>query len=67
MTVPVSMHLAFAIPTAAVNTYFCYLKQMDDAEGGKGGTLLQEACDMLKTIALQAWTNLSATTKPMGM
>lgn len=46
----------FAIPTAAVNTYFCYLKQMDDAEGGKGGTLLQEACDMLKTIALQAWT-----------
>ena len=29
---------------------------MDDAEGGKGGTLLQEACDMLKTIALQAWT-----------
>ena len=25
----------FAIPTAAVNTYFCYLKQMDDAEGGK--------------------------------
>ncbi len=46
----------FAMPTAAVNTYFCYLKQMEKAEQGKGGTLLKEASDMLKTIGLQAWT-----------
>ncbi len=46
----------FAMPIAAVNTYFCYLNQMDNAESGKGSVLLKEACDMLKIIGLQAWT-----------
>lgn len=46
----------FAMPTAAVNTYFCYLKQMDLAENGKGSALLRKTSDMLKTIGLQAWT-----------
>lgn len=47
----------FAIPTAAVNIYFCHLKQMDDVEQGRTkNELLKEACDMLKIIALQAWT-----------
>ncbi len=47
----------FAIPTAAVNSYFCHLSQMDASESGKDrDELLKEACDMLKTIALQAWT-----------
>ncbi len=47
----------FAIPTAAVNTYFAFLKQMDDVEAGKNkNALLKDACDMLKTVALQAWT-----------
>lgn len=46
----------FAIPTASVNTYFCYLKEMDQAESGKGSKLMKDACDMLKTIGLQAWT-----------
>lgn len=46
----------FAIPTAAVNTYFCYLEQMDDVERGKGSALLRKVCDMLKTVGLQAWT-----------
>lgn len=47
----------FAIPTAAVNTYFCFLKQMDRVESGKEkNTTLIATCDMLKALALQAWT-----------
>lgn len=46
----------FAIPTAAVNTYFMLLRDMDKAEKGESGKLLREACTMLKVVALQAWT-----------
>lgn len=47
----------FAIPTAAVNIYFNSLPQMDASESGENKDgLLKEACDMLKTVALQAWT-----------
>lgn len=47
----------FAIPTAAVNTYFCFLKQMDAAETGKSkDEQMVAVCDMLKAVALQAWT-----------
>jgi hypothetical protein len=47
----------FAAPTAAVNIYFCLLKEMDKAEEENiANKLLVEASDMLKVIALQAWT-----------
>lgn len=47
----------FAIPTAAVNTYFCFLKQMDSVESGKNKDQeLTEVCDMLKALGMQAWT-----------
>ena len=47
----------FAIPTAAVNIYFCHLKQMDDVEQGRvRNQQLSATCDMLKMLALQAWT-----------
>lgn len=47
----------FAAPTAAVAIYFCLLEEMDKVEEGKtDNKLLAEACDMLKVIALQAWT-----------
>lgn len=47
----------FAIPTAAVNTYFCFLKQMDKVEAGKlKDPELEAVCDMLKVLGLQAWT-----------
>lgn len=47
----------FAIPTAAVNIYFNLLPQMDRIEQGKlKNNRLTAACDMLKTVALQAWT-----------
>lgn len=47
----------FAIPTAAVNIYFAFLKQMDEAEAGNpGNPLLKDACVMLKEVALQCWT-----------
>ena len=47
----------FAMPTAAVNVYFSMLSTMDDVESGKStDKTLLEACDMLKIIALQAWT-----------
>lgn len=47
----------FAIPRAAVFTYFCLLPQMEAVETGKvRDELLSEACDMLKTVALQTWT-----------
>jgi chondroitin AC lyase len=47
----------FAIPTAAVNTYFCMLKTMDDVEAGKiKEKQLIAVAEMLKTVSLQAWT-----------
>lgn len=47
----------FGMPTAAVNTYFSFLKQMDAVEKGKSKDQeLIDACDMLKVIGLQAWT-----------
>lgn len=47
----------FGMPTAAVNTYFSFLKQMDAVERGKSKDQeLIDACDMLKVIGLQAWT-----------
>lgn len=47
----------FAIPTAAVNTYFNMLKKMDEVEAGtKKNEQLVAVCDMLKTLGLQAWT-----------
>ncbi|WP_029278377.1 polysaccharide lyase family 8 super-sandwich domain-containing protein [Pedobacter borealis] len=45
----------FALPTAAVNIYFAFLKQMNATENGKN-TRLNATCDMLKAVALQAWT-----------
>lgn len=47
----------FAIPTAAVNIYFCHLAQMDAVEKGDiKDELSVKACDMLKMMGLQAWT-----------
>lgn len=47
----------FAIPTAAVNTYFNMLKKMDEVEAGtEKNEQLVAVCDMLKTLGLQAWT-----------
>ncbi|KAF2330651.1 polysaccharide lyase family 8 super-sandwich domain-containing protein [Flavobacterium daemonense] len=47
----------FLIPTAAVNIYFSLLKQMDEVEAGRSkNTLQNDACVMLKELALQCWT-----------
>ena len=47
----------FSIPTSAVGIYFNFLKQMDAVEKGNNkDTLLKEVCDILKVVALQAWT-----------
>ncbi len=47
----------FAMPTAAVNIYFSFLPLMDEIESGKITDKIKiEAADMLKMIALQAWT-----------
>lgn len=47
----------FAIPTAAVNTYFCFIEQMDAVEKGLvDDRQLSETCVMLKMLGLQAWT-----------
>lgn len=47
----------FAIPTAAVNIYYCFLKQMDAVENGKTkDQQLVDMCEMLKALALQSWT-----------
>lgn len=47
----------FALPTATVNTYFCMLKTMDEVEAGiSTDKALVDACDMLKAVSLQAWT-----------
>ena len=47
----------FAIPTAAVNIYFCFYPQMDKVEAGKTkDQLLIDTHDMLMAVGLQAWT-----------
>lgn len=47
----------FAIPTSAVNVYFCFLKLMDKVEAGKSkDRLLIDTHDMLMALGLQAWT-----------
>lgn len=46
----------FAIPAAAANTYFTFLKEMEEAEQGKGSDAQRNACEMLKVLGLQAYT-----------
>ena len=46
----------FAIPNITTNTYFALLEEMDKAEAGKQNPAITAACDMLKTLGLQAWT-----------
>lgn len=47
----------FAIPTATVNIYYCFLKQMETVENGKSKDEQMVAmCEMLKALSLQAWT-----------
>lgn len=47
----------FLIPTAAVNIYFSLLKEMDETEAGTSKNRLQnDACILLKELALQSWT-----------
>lgn len=46
----------FAMPRAAVNIYFSFFDLMEKAEAGKADKQLTKVCDMLKVIALQAWT-----------
>lgn len=46
----------FAIPTVASNIYFSYLKEMDEVEESNAPSLLKDACDMLKVLGLQAYT-----------
>lgn len=46
----------FAIPTAAVNTYFCFLDEMDRIEKQPANKLEKQACETLKSLGIQAWT-----------
>ena len=48
----------FLIPTSAMNIYYAFLSKMDEIESNQPNVnqLDKEACDMLKTVALQAWT-----------
>ncbi|MCM1501116.1 MAG: polysaccharide lyase beta-sandwich domain-containing protein [Bacteroidales bacterium] len=47
----------FAVPTAAVNTYFCFYSQMEKVEAGKNkDAMLKDTHDMLMALGLQAWT-----------
>ncbi len=47
----------FGIPTAAANIYMYFLNEMDDIESGKyTDRQKSDVCDMLKALALQAWT-----------
>lgn len=46
----------FAIPAVAANTYFTFLKEMEEAEQGKGSDAQRNACEMLKVLGLQAYT-----------
>jgi len=47
----------FGIPTAAANIYMYFLREMDDVELGKCTERQKtDVCEMLKVLALQAWT-----------
>jgi len=47
----------FAIPLAAVNTYFIFLEHMDAVESGKNTTeLVVKFNDILKKVGMQSWT-----------
>lgn len=46
----------FAIPTAASNIYFNFMKQMDEVEKNPVPSLAKDMCDMLKVLGLQAFT-----------
>ena len=46
----------FAIPTAASVIYFAYLDAMDRVEKDPSPSLLKDACDMLKALGMQAYT-----------
>ncbi|MFV0545478.1 MAG: DUF6250 domain-containing protein [Bacteroides sp.] len=46
----------FAIPTIASNIYFALLDQMDEAEKTNSPSTLKDACEMLKVLGLQAYT-----------
>ena len=46
----------FAIPTAAVNSYFCFLDEMDRIEKNPVNELEAKACETLKSLGIQAWT-----------
>lgn len=47
----------FAVPTSAMNIYYAFLDRMDYIESGKPCPDDEKAmCKMLKTVALQAWT-----------
>lgn len=46
----------FAIPSAASNIYFACLDEMDKAESGESPELTLKACDMLKVLGLEAYT-----------
>jgi len=47
----------FAIPSCAVDIYFSMLNEMNASESGKDKNAeLTAACDMLKILGLQAWT-----------
>ena len=46
----------FAIPTIASNIYFAFLDQMDEVEQNHAPSLLKNACEMLKVLGLQAYT-----------
>lgn len=45
----------FDIPTAVINTYFCFFADMKRVEAGAGGELETEAHALLRKLALQAW------------
>lgn len=48
------------IPAAAVKTYFCHLKLMEKAEQDSlPDAQLKATCEMLKVVALRAWTEPS--------
>jgi chondroitin AC lyase len=47
----------FSMPTSVTNIYFIFFKQMEEVEQGAcKNDLLVQACTMLKTVGLQAWT-----------
>lgn len=46
----------FAIPTAAINIYFCFFDVMNGVENGGGPEEARAAHAMLRRIAMQVWT-----------